>query len=38
MLDLLVAVKPAECRGNSPDEVDLRELLALTAVQNNIHL
>ncbi len=34
MLDLLVAVRPAERRGNSPSKVDLRELLALTAVQS----
>lgn len=38
MLDLLGVVKPAERRGNSPSEVDLRELLALTAVQNNTRL
>lgn len=38
MLDLLVAVKPAERIADDPSAVDLRELLALPAVQNNTRL
>ncbi|HOU13510.1 MAG TPA: GNAT family N-acetyltransferase [Anaerolineae bacterium] len=38
MLALLGITKPAERCGNSPSEVDLRELLALPAVQNNTRL
>lgn len=38
MLDLLVAVRPAERVADSPSAVDLRELLALPAVQDNTRL
>lgn len=38
MLDLLVAVRPAERIAGYPSAVDLRELLALPAVQDNTRL
>jgi mycothiol synthase len=38
MLDLLVAIRPAERIAGYPSAVDLRELLALPAVQDNTRL
>ncbi len=38
MLDLLVAVRPAERIAGYPSAVDLCELLILPAVQDNIRL
>ena len=38
MLDLLVAVRPAEYIADYPSAVDLRESLALPAMQGNTRL